>query len=153
MVKFTYLGLTAEEKKQRLEKQCSQLNPPEKRGQEPFYHIDSQRDNEELKEEKKKRWKKWMDEQRRTIATGLDAVDAKMSFIDPAFPGEDRPLVFEKNKTVSLPDDHPLVPKLRLLSVGVDQPKLHATHLMVKHEQFKMEIDKGEKPKDEKPVK
>ena len=148
MPKFTYLGITEEQKKVGLEKQMKNLSPPEKRGKEPMYHIIKD-DDEEVRERKKAATAKWTAMRKKEIIEGIEAADKSLVFNDPTDALGKRKIVFEKGKAVQLSETHPMFTKLKLMSVGVDQPKLHAQHVIVVHECFKMEPD-GPAPKAEK---
>lgn len=148
MPTFTYLGLTKGEKKTRLDKQMrNPMVPPEVRGQ-PFFYKITKEDEEDEREEKRERTKKWKEARRKELIEGIEAADKQVVFVDPSDPGANKMLVFPKDVPVYLDEDHPIIKKLQLMSVGVKQPKKHQTHQMVTHEAFLMEEGDTTKKKD-----
>lgn len=142
MPKFTYLGLTDEEKKRRLEAAMKGLVPPEQRGQPPYYHI-TKEDEEEEKEAKRERTKKWLAARRAEIAKKIDLMDSKIGYRAPGWiKDEPEMIVFPKGKAVEISEDHPLFAKLRDLSDGVVNKPKHEGHIVMQHKIFKMEPDK-----------
>lgn len=133
MAKFTYLGLSTEEKKRRLKLQMKDRDPPEKRGHDPKYHW-AQEDSPMDIEKKKVLTEKWLKEQEKDVIAKIEAQDKQVAFKDPQDVLGEKVIVFEKGKAVEIPETHPLFPKLKSMSAGVPTPNTN-----VKIEVFKMD--------------
>jgi hypothetical protein len=132
--------MTDKEKEAIAERQMelNPLVPPDKRGHPPEYRIDKN-DDEDLKEQKRERKKKWLAAMRAEIIKSIEDNDKQRVFQNSSVIGSKGKIVFKKGVPVFLPDHHPLVPKLRDLSAGQPQKKRFDGHQVVVHEQFKME--------------
>lgn len=113
---FKYLGIGDKKEIDRLVAlQLSEKDPPEERGNEPFYHVVDNDGHQRVKE-KEKRYKKWMDRAEAEIRAELEDADLIYRY------GETE---FEKGKVKAVDDNYKnrfMVAKLKSLSsdsVGV----------------------------------
>ena len=128
MPTFTYKGLSAPEKKQRLERYMASIAPLRPRAAPDPYRVDKF-DEEEEKEVKRAAMKEWRADREKAYKTELEQADAKMVFRKAlrhsaaTKPRITEEIVFEKGKPVTLDDNHWLTEKLTGMATSGKFPK------------------------------
>lgn len=92
-----YRGMSEAEQAAYVETRIATMEPPERRGMEPWYHIDAQRDSERTREDKRKRTAEWIAARRKELDHDVRGM---------ASAGSTFGLTFPAGQPVEVPETH-----------------------------------------------